>query len=88
MSFNLTGTFLDELITEPGPGMESYDCVGFFADACGVPNPEWRHHARIGWQTPWTVDFSLTWRYFGDVEQFRGNEQTSTTSWMQRTTST
>jgi outer membrane receptor protein involved in Fe transport len=71
MSLNLTGTYLDELITEPGPGIEEYDCVGFFADACGVPNPDWRHHARLGWQTPWNVDLSLTWRYFGEVEQFR-----------------
>ena len=71
LNFNLTGTYLDELVTKPGPGVESYDCKGYFADACGVPNPEWRHHFRMGWQTPWPVDFSLTWRYIDSVEQFR-----------------
>ncbi len=37
-----------------------------------MPSPEWRHHARLGWVTPWSVDFSLTWRYFDAVEEFRG----------------
>jgi outer membrane receptor protein involved in Fe transport len=73
LSFNLTGTYLDELITVPGPGVEAYDCAGFFSGSCGTPNPEWRHHARLGWQTPWNVDLSLTWRYFDAVEEFRGN---------------
>ena len=27
---------------------------------------------RLG-QTPWSVDLSLTWRYFDSVEEFRGN---------------
>ena len=72
LSFNLTGTYLDELITVPGPGVDEYDCAGLFSGSCGVPSPEWRHHARLGWQTPWAVDFSLTWRYFDAVEEFRG----------------
>jgi outer membrane receptor protein involved in Fe transport len=73
LSFNMTGTYLDELITVPGPGVDAYDCAGFFSGSCGTPNPEWRHHARLGWQTPWSVDLSLTWRYFDAVEEFRGN---------------
>ncbi len=70
LNFNLTGTYLDELITVPGPGIDAYDCAGFFSSSCGTPNPEWRHHARIGWQTPWSVDLSLTWRYFDEVDQY------------------
>lgn len=76
LSFSLTGTYLDELVTDPGSaGTEPYDCAGKFAGSCasgtaGVPSPKWRHHARIGWQTPWPVDVSLTWRYYGEVEQF------------------
>ena len=75
LSLNLTGTYLDQLETVPGPGVDSYDCVGLYSGSCGVPNPDWRHHARFGWQTPWNVDLALTWRYFGDVETFRGNDE-------------
>ena len=76
LNFSLTGTYLDELVTDPGSaGTEPYDCAGKFAGSCasgtaGVPSPKWRHHARVGWQTPWPVDVSLTWRYYGEVEQF------------------
>ncbi len=68
LAFSLTGTYLDELITEPGPGIAKYDCTGYFASVCGTPNPEWRHMARVNWQTPWNVDLGLGWRYYGSVE--------------------
>jgi outer membrane receptor protein involved in Fe transport len=76
LSFNLTGTYLDELVINPGGGLPAYDCKGFFAGQCtsgavsGVPSPAWRHMARIGWTTPFNVDLSLSWRYFGAVDQF------------------
>ena len=68
LAFNLTGTYLKSLEVEPGPGINNYDCVGYFAGPCGTPNPEWRHKARITWQSPWDVDLSLTWRHYGEVE--------------------
>ncbi|MBY0562600.1 MAG: TonB-dependent receptor [Hyphomonadaceae bacterium] len=75
VSFNLVGTMLDELITTPGPGIEAYDCVGFFGSVCGTPNPEWRHRFRVGWETPWSgIELAGTWRYYGEVDLFRGNE--------------
>jgi outer membrane receptor protein involved in Fe transport len=67
LAFNLTGTYLDELITEPGPGIASYDCVGFYSNVCGTPNPDWRHRFRASWQTPWDLDLSFTWRYYAGV---------------------
>jgi len=67
LSFNLTGTYLDELITEPGAGIDPYDCTGFYSSVCGVPSPEWRHRFRTSWQTPWDLDLSLTWRHYGEV---------------------
>lgn len=76
LSFSLTGTYLEKLVTDPGsPGTTPYDCAGKYSSACaagtaGVPSPRWRHHARIGWQTPWPLDVSLTWRYFGEVSLF------------------
>jgi outer membrane receptor protein involved in Fe transport len=71
LSFNLTGTYLQDLTVEPGPGIAAYDCVGFFAGSCGTPNPQWRHQFRTGWETPWNLNLALTWRYYDEVEQFR-----------------
>lgn len=68
LSFNLIGTRLEELITEQGPGLPTYDCVGFYSAACGTPNPEWRHRFRVGWETPWDIELSATWRYYGEVQ--------------------
>jgi len=68
LGFDLTGTFMDELVTVPGPGIPEYDCIGFFASVCGTPNPEWRHRFRTSWTTPWDLNLALTWRYFSDVE--------------------
>jgi iron complex outermembrane recepter protein len=71
LNFNLTGTYLQDLIVEPGPGIAAYDCVGSFAGSCGTPNPQWRHQFRTGWDTPWNLNLALTWRYYDEVEQFR-----------------
>ena len=77
LAFNLTGTLLDELTTKPAPGLDlhpdpdvfldEYDCVGFYSSVCFIPNPEWRHRFRTSWQTPWNLDLSATWRYYGSV---------------------
>ncbi len=84
LNFNLTGTLLDELITQPVPGLDidpsaavsdSYDCTGFYSTVCGTPNPEWRHRFRTSWQTPWDVDVSFTWRYYGEVKKVNGPNQ-------------
>jgi outer membrane receptor protein involved in Fe transport len=77
LNFNLTGTYLEELITDPGPGIASYDCVGHFSSVCsavlpGTPTPEWRHRFRTSWITPWDVDVSLTWRYYEGVTGLSG----------------
>jgi len=69
LSFNLVGTYLDELTYVSGiPGDVPTECKGKYSGAlCGVPNPDWRHHFRMGWETPWNVDLSLTWRYYAAV---------------------
>lgn len=68
LGFNLVGTWLESLETDPGSGFPTYDCVGLFAANCGTPNPEWRHRFRVSWETPFDVTFSGTWRYFGGVD--------------------
>ena len=87
MAFNLTGTYLEELITQPVPGLDIdptdrvrdyYDCTGFYSTVCGTPSPTWRHRFRASWQTPWDVDLSLTWRYYHSVKGLDGaNDQMS-----------
>jgi iron complex outermembrane receptor protein len=76
LSFNLVGTVLSELITVPGPGIAPVECAGKFSGAtCGTPSPEWRHHFRMGWETPWNVDLSLTWRYYDSVTNIATSTQ-------------
>ncbi|MBK6349108.1 MAG: hypothetical protein IPF50_04585 [Proteobacteria bacterium] len=70
LSFRFNGTYLAELITTPVSGQYSvgeYDCAGLYGSDCGTPNPEWRHTARVTWDTPWNVGLSLAWRYFDQV---------------------
>ena len=49
LDFNLTATYLDELIEDPGGGFVPYDCAGQYTDECDTPSPKWRHHFRTGW---------------------------------------
>jgi len=69
LSFNLVGTYVDELTYVSGiNGIAPTQCKNKFSGAlCGTPTPDWRHHFRMGWETPWNVDLSLTWRYYGAV---------------------
>lgn len=68
VSLELVGTYLREMVTEPQPGLGTYDCKGLFGPTCGQPTPKWRHNTRATWTTPWMdSQFSLLWRYFGSV---------------------
>jgi outer membrane receptor protein involved in Fe transport len=78
IGFNLVGTYLMEYSNAPLPDAESYDCVGFYGNTCGVPAPEWRHNFRTNWRTPWAgLDIAATWRYFGEskTERLSSNPQ-------------
>lgn len=72
LAFNMVGSWLEKLETDPGAGAAAYDCVGKFAGECGTPKNEWRHRARVTWQMPWNADLSATWRYYGEVENVAG----------------
>lgn len=60
------GTWLDKLVTDTGV-TGSYDCVGLYGNVCGSPNPEWRHQARLSFNSPSGVGVSVRWRYFSEV---------------------
>jgi iron complex outermembrane recepter protein len=70
LQVSFVGTLLQELETDTGLGLGNsvYDCAGFYANQCGVPNPEYRHRARLTWLSPWDVDVSGTWRHYGESE--------------------
>ena len=68
-AFSLVGTWLDKLVTQPLPGLGSYDCTGLFGPTCGQPSPEWRHQARVSYTDPGDVaTLSLNWRYIGSTK--------------------
>ncbi len=74
VAVSLVGTWLDSLTTQPLPGGATYDCKGLYGSVCGTPAPEWRHKARLTWNTPysygdWMKSLSLSaqWRYYGKV---------------------
>ena len=67
LNFDLVGTYLKDLLTQPLPGFGTYDCKGLFGYTCGEPSPKWRHQLRTTWLVPGPNDatLSLAWRYFG-----------------------
>lgn len=66
LNLDAQGTWLNELRTEPLPGLESYDCKGKNGQTCGQPTPEWKHQARLTWSDAEQVgSISLNWRYIG-----------------------
>jgi iron complex outermembrane recepter protein len=68
LRFAFMGTYLDEFVTTPLPGISEYDCAGLYGDTCGTPLPELRTRLRTTWATPWDVDLSLNWRFFDSVD--------------------
>jgi iron complex outermembrane receptor protein len=70
LQFSFVGTWLESLVTDSGTGTPDavYDCTGFYGAVCGPTNPEWRHRFRTTWLTPWDLDLSGTWRFYGEGE--------------------
>lgn len=71
LGFSMVGTWIEKLETDTGLGFANsvYDCAGFYANQCGVPNPEWRHRMRVDWGTPIEgLNINGTWRYYGPAE--------------------
>jgi iron complex outermembrane receptor protein len=78
LSFNMNGTWLDQLITNTGISTP-YNCAGYYGLICSgggtlsAPNPKWRHKARLTWNAPDGIGLSVQWRYIGSVKVDRQN---------------
>jgi outer membrane receptor protein involved in Fe transport len=81
ISFNFVGTWLDHLSSAILPGDPFVDCAGLYGAQCNgrpgsnIPNPKWRHKARLTWNTPleygdWLHDvaFGIQWRHYDSVK--------------------
>lgn len=67
--FNLEGTRLINLGTQPLTGGPAYDCAGYFGTTCGAPNAKWRHVFNTTWATPWSgFDITARWRFISGAD--------------------
>ena len=67
LGVTFTGSWLHHFVTEPVPGLGSYDCAGLYGVICGTPLPRWRNVATGVWNTPWSWSGGVRWRYFASV---------------------
>lgn len=64
------GTIVDKLEEDLGNGQIN-DYLGTYGGVAGTPNPEYRHRARLNWQTPVEgLELNGTWRHIGAVDLF------------------
>ena len=69
LAFQLEGTKLISLDTQPLNNGPEYDCTNFFGSICGAPSPSWRHVFNTTWSTPWSgLDVTMRWRYIGKAD--------------------
>jgi iron complex outermembrane receptor protein len=76
--WNLEGTRLINLGTQPLTDGPAYDCAGYFGTTCGAPNAKWRHVFNTTWATPWSgFDLTARWRFLSgaDSQQISQNSQ-------------
>jgi len=66
-AFSFVGTYLESLEVNPLAELR-FDCAGFFGSQCGTPNPEWRHKARVSFNTAEGLGLSVQWRHFSAVD--------------------
>jgi len=62
----LDGTYLLDLLTDPGGGVHSYNCAGYYGPTCTPITPKWRHRFGVDWDTPLAgLSGGVIWRFFG-----------------------
>jgi outer membrane receptor protein involved in Fe transport len=78
LNFNFQGSFLNHYLVTTLPGDDAFDCAGLYGAVCtgsavpaAAPMPEWRHKARLTWNTPWDLEVSGTWRHISEITSDR-----------------
>ncbi len=72
LNLNYIATYLIEYEVEPLPGLDTFECAGFFAGDCAAPRPEYNHVTTLTWSSESDVNVNLTWRLIGETEAFSG----------------
>ena len=67
-SLRFDGTWTSHYIVEPIPGQGTYNCAGLYGNTCGQPLPNWRHVARLTYQSPLNFSVSAQWRFMGGTK--------------------
>ena len=73
LNFTFLGTWVNQFVVEPIPGLGTYDCAGLYGPNCNPGGgaavvPEWKSKALLVWNTPWNFNAALAWRYIGSVD--------------------
>jgi outer membrane receptor protein involved in Fe transport len=63
--FNYISTYVFNESNQSGPGQPVYECIGRYGTTCGIPTPRYRHKFRVTWDSPFGLQVSGNWRYFG-----------------------
>lgn len=65
---NIVGTYTFENSFKTLPTDPAFtDCVGFYGNTCGTPQPEWRHRLSVGYTADSGWGLTMRWRHFGGV---------------------
>jgi len=65
---DILGTYYDHWIIVPGGLVESFDCAGLYGGDCVLPQPKWKHKARVTWTARSNISLSLNWRFVGAMK--------------------
>ncbi|NNC71945.1 MAG: TonB-dependent receptor [Sphingomonadaceae bacterium] len=74
LSANYAGTYYFNSETQTRPDLAFFDCIGYYGNVCGTPQPEYRHRVSLGYTADSGWGLTLRWRHFGGVDY----DQTST----------
>lgn len=67
-NLSFLGTYYSRWIIDVGGLATPFDCAGLFGGDCGIPQPRWRHKARLTWTSRSDISLSLAWRYTGAMK--------------------
>ncbi len=67
LAFAFDGTYTQHIISEPLPGLGTYDCAGYYGQECGGTNPRFKSKLRLTYTSPWRWTVSGQWRYTGGM---------------------